>query len=298
MGAGYDRQAGSIRTNDVRTLTGRTAGGSPMAAGDASGPCGNCLDEHSPLDGVRSYGFYAGPLGIAVQQFKYSGLHCLAGPLAELMRKGWEWLAPAGVEFDLVVPVPLHFRRERERGYNQSALLARELGVHLRCPVARDALVRTRATASQTSLNAKDRRVNVRGAFQCVKGDLRGARVLLVDDVYTTGSTTEAACLALRDAGVEGIWVYTLARARFAGQDLPDMAVLRGGSHPAPSPGLSGTEEKKSQGAPWWFGGNSMRRSVEHGADDQRKEYGGDRSAAGLCGEKDRPVGSLSAHDQ
>jgi ComF family protein len=112
-----------------------------------------------------------------------------------------------------MVPVPLHRARERERGYNQAALLAKELAPRLGLPVATDVLIRTRATAPQVGLSPEERRANVREAFACIGSGLAGARVLLIDDVYTTGSTMEAAAAALREGGVLSVWAYTLARA-------------------------------------------------------------------------------------
>jgi ComF family protein len=150
----------------------------------------------------------------AIHCFKYEDLHCLAGPLGALMASGWQTLAGNRVDIDLILPVPLHRARLRERGYNQAALLARELGNRIGVPVAGDLLVRTRATVPQVGLSAEERQANVQGAFQSVTGVLVGKKVLLVDDVYTTGSTLESACAALRESGAVSVWAYTLVRAR------------------------------------------------------------------------------------
>jgi ComF family protein len=130
------------------------------------------------------------------------------------MGQGWDDASPPGGNIDLIVPVPLHATRLRERGYNQAVLLARELGQILERPVMEDALERTRATAPQVGLNAEQRLENVRGAFRASRPGLAGKRVLLLDDVYTTGSTLEAACAALKEEDVAYVWAYTLARAR------------------------------------------------------------------------------------
>jgi competence protein ComFC len=134
-------------------------------------------------------------------------------PLGRLMAERWAVLA-LQPDFDSIVPVPLHPRRQRQRGYNQSALLAQELGSCLQKPVVQDVLARIRATVPQVGLNPVERQNNVQGAFRCTSSALSGMQVLLVDDVYTTGSTLESACLALREAGVTSVQAYTLARAK------------------------------------------------------------------------------------
>jgi ComF family protein len=165
------------------------------------------------LDAQRSCAYHGGPLRQAIHEFKYRDLQCLAVPLGRLMADRWPVLAPQ-LAFDSIVPVPLHPRRHRQRGYNQSALLARELGNCLQKPVVQDALVRIRATVPQVGLNPIERQNNVRGAFRCKSRGLSGMRVLLVDDVRTTGSTLESACLALREAGATSVQAYTLARTK------------------------------------------------------------------------------------
>ena len=165
----------------------------------------------SSLAGVRAYALYRGPLREAIHQFKYGGLQSLATLLGEMMAGGWVTLAPSSGPVDAVVPVPLHPARQRERGFNQSACLARQLGAHLGWPVIEGVLVRTRRTVPQVGLEPARRQTNVAGAFQCVDGSLAGKRLLLIDDVRTTGSTLEAACLALHQGGAASVWAYTLA---------------------------------------------------------------------------------------
>lgn len=180
----------------------------------ASAVCSHCRDARSSLDRLWAYAFHSGPLRQAIHEFKYGDLWSLAASLGELMAGGWAMFAADSAEVDAIVPVPLHRVRQRERGYNQAALLAYELGVHLDLPVVEGVLIRRRATAPQVGLNVQERRANVSGAFECLDDCLSGKRVLLVDDVYTTGSTLEAASAALRDRGVSLVWAYTLARAR------------------------------------------------------------------------------------
>ena len=176
--------------------------------------CDRCQRKRSNLDGVRAYAFHSEPLREAIHQFKYNDLRDLAAPLGRLLSEGWGSLPPKDLDVDVIVPVPLHASRLRARGYNQAALLARELGHHLERLVVEEVLIRVKDTIPQVGLDAPARRDNVHNAFQCANGSLAGKRVLLLDDVYTTGSTLEAAADALRREGVSSIWAYTLARAR------------------------------------------------------------------------------------
>jgi ComF family protein len=158
------------------------------------------------IDRARAIGEYDGALGAIVHAMKYEGRRSLARPLASLMRErgahmldGAHWL----------VPVPLHPWRRRRRGFDQAADLARHLGLPIQ-----HALRRTRHTPSQTSLPAARRHANVRGAFCPTRraGALRGAVVVLVDDVSTTGATLNACAEALKMAGVREVRALTAAR--------------------------------------------------------------------------------------
>jgi competence protein ComFC len=147
----------------------------------------------------------------AIHSFKYRYMRALAVPLGEMLVDFW---AENRLPVDVLVPVPLHRRRVRERGYNQSRLLAEHLGHSVGVPVVCDALRRTRYTVSQTHLSADERRQNVAGAFFCANLSLQDKRALLIDDVCTTGSTLEACSVALRAGGARSVWALTLARAR------------------------------------------------------------------------------------
>ena len=113
---------------------------------------------------------------------------------------------------ELIIPVPLHTSRQRERGYNQAAFLVTELAERAQMPMNEKDLVRTRATPPQVGLGANERKANVQGAFAWTGSALRGVGVLLVDDVCTTGATLEACALALRQSQAGSVWALTLAR--------------------------------------------------------------------------------------
>lgn len=149
---------------------------------------------------------YEGTLRSLLHALKYGRRRSLARPLSCFMRQqGHDVLDGA----DIVIPVPLHRRRRRARGFNQAEDLAQHLGL----PVSR-ALRRVRATLSQTDLPAARRHANVRHAFAMRRGaDVRGLCVVLVDDVSTTGATLEACARILRDAGAEDVRALTAARA-------------------------------------------------------------------------------------
>ncbi len=188
--------------------------GLPRVGANRAAICSRCQSSPPQIDGLRAYAIHDGLLRKAIHQFKYEDLRALAEPLGRLMADGWKRLAPPGLELDAIVPVPLHRSRQRQRGYNQASLLAEALGTRLQLPVLEGAMVRTRDTAPQVNLGAQERRANVRDAFQCTRSGLTDRRLLLVDDVYTSGATLESGCLALRDAGASSVWACTLTRAK------------------------------------------------------------------------------------
>ena len=148
----------------------------------------------------------------AVHAFKFRGRRALAAPLAALLAEIDATALPAGVP-EVLVPVPLHPRRERERGFNQARLLAHRLGRSWGVPCS-DALARARATLPQAELSAEARRDNVRGAFALRRrSEVAGRHVALVDDVLTTGSTVLACARCLRDGGAATVGVLVVARA-------------------------------------------------------------------------------------
>ncbi|MGH7367215.1 MAG: ComF family protein [Candidatus Rokuibacteriota bacterium] len=148
----------------------------------------------------------------ALHAFKFRGRRALAAPLGDLLVEALEGRLPAGRP-ELLLPVPLHPRREHERGFNQASLVARRIGRAWDRPVRGDVLVRTLATRSQTELDAPARRANVRNAFRLRRPELiAGRHVVLVDDILTTGATLSECARCLRGAGASTIGVLTVAR--------------------------------------------------------------------------------------
>lgn len=174
--------------------------------------CGKCRESPPHFDAAWSAGVYEGALREIVHAYKYEGMSSLAGALGGLLGERLsERFDPQG--FDLVTHVPLHPRRHRERGFDQAWFLARVLAKRAGLPARPYVLSRTRWEASQPGLTVSQRWANVRGAFSVREPDrVEGRRVLLVDDVLTTGATANACAKALKDAGAESVHAYTLAR--------------------------------------------------------------------------------------
>ncbi len=181
--------------------------GQPLAGSDR---CPQCRTWRPETDGIRSPFAFDGVLRQAIYQFKYGHFKALAAPLGQLLGS---YLQKEPLPVDVVVPVPLHSSRERDRGYNQAALLAAELGRECGLPVVGDCLVRLRHTRPQVrTAGALERQHNLAGAFGCLDQRLEGQRVLLVDDVCTTGATLSSCAAALKKAGASLVWGLALAR--------------------------------------------------------------------------------------
>lgn len=174
--------------------------------------CSRCREAQHHLDGVYSPYLFEGTVRECIHWLKYRHLRGLALPLAGLLA---ESLQGSGIPGDILVPVPLHSGRERYRGYNQSALLARELSRLMGLPVDSNVLLRTKASGAQARTSGiEERRRNVEGAFACPAGVATGTRIILLDDVCTTGATLESCARALKARGATSVWAVTLAKER------------------------------------------------------------------------------------
>ena len=197
----------------------------PLTPGHSSDhPCGRC-NRHPPVfDGARSALVFDGPVRSLLHLFKFDKRSDLARPLANAILGA----IPDASRFDLVVPVPLHWTRAFARGYNQSALLARRISRAIGIPCRGRLLIKRRRTPDQTHLDAPQRRRNLRGAFAIRRGPrlgrrlprrwLAGARILLVDDVLTTGATADECARVLKAAGAAHVFVVAVARTPLPGR--------------------------------------------------------------------------------
>lgn len=163
------------------------------------------------LAGVRIAFVFEGPLREAIHTLKYGRRRRMARPLGALLA---EHLRARPLPAQTLLAVPLHPARQAERGFNQAAELARELARGAGQTLLEDGLVRVRATSQQAQLNAVQRRENIRGAFAWRGPTAPPQRVLLVDDVLTTGATLGACAAALRQAGAQEVYAIALARSR------------------------------------------------------------------------------------
>jgi ComF family protein len=174
---------------------------------DLSSICGQCLKQAPPFSTAITFGVYEGVLAEAINQLKFRGIKRIAKPLGALLSNAW---LPA---VDGIVPVPLHIKSLRERGFNQSLLIAKTLSRRRTIPLFMDILIKKKETPPQIGLSATERISNVRKAFTA-QGDVKGLRILLVDDVMTTGATVKECSHELLNAGVREVIVATIARSR------------------------------------------------------------------------------------
>jgi len=178
--------------------------------------CETCILSKRHFRTARAFGVYDGTLMTLIHQFKYQGKTRLAAPLGKMLlgtyRNGFH-----KKKIDLIIPVPLHARRFRQRGFNQAYLLVR--GWHRRYPpvpaIEKDVLFRKRWTEPQTGLGKRERIRNIKKAFTAERtAKIEGKNILLIDDVYTTGATVGECAQTLLKAGAKQVDVLTLARAQ------------------------------------------------------------------------------------
>ncbi len=174
---------------------------------ESSHICGQCIEDPPPFESARALFYYQGAIKALIHRVKYSDDGYALKALLSLSR---EHMSPDFIEPDLIIAIPLHPRRLRERGFNQSLRIARGIFPHI--PVARDLLIKVLDTRPQTGLSREERLKNVRDAFAVVR-PVSVNSVLLLDDVYTTGSTVRSCARALKKAGVKKINILTVARS-------------------------------------------------------------------------------------
>ncbi|WP_272699434.1 ComF family protein [Desulfovibrio sp. Fe33] len=226
LGAGRCPVCGTVMADGSRALCETCAGALPLRIGGLCPTCGtmsgresdppcqcpDCRLEPPPWDELYFHGPYAGRMRELIIGYKFGNRYDRNRLLATLGIEAFE--ARRARTPDAVVPVPLHGRRLAWRGFNQSAEIARGLARRLKRPLLLDGLERTRNTPPQTSFGFKERQTNIKGAFAANPDRVEGRRVLLVDDVYTTGSTLRECARTLLHAGCAGVDVLVLARTK------------------------------------------------------------------------------------
>lgn len=181
--------------------------GRPQASGIV---CPDCRQRQIEIDGIRSPFRFDEVIRKAIHELKYRNLKAISPCLAELLA---DYFRSNPLPGEALVCVPLHQRRLRERGYNQSNLLARELGSRIDLPVIEDCLVRVKQAQPQVrASDVEERRRNVADAFVCHNEKVSGKRIILIDDVCTSGATLESCAAALKNKGATSVWGLTLAR--------------------------------------------------------------------------------------
>jgi ComF family protein len=196
--------------------------------------CQDCQERPPEFQRAWTLFPYLTPLREAICSFKYRSKHTLARPLARLMISA----LPQEIDADLIIPVPLHPARLRAREFNQSLLLADQLSHHLARPVSVRNLIRVAATDPQTTLTRQARLRNLRNAFEIRRPqDLAEKRILLVDDVFTTGTTLNECAKTLRKAGAGPIFALTLARTVDTGL-VPDRVLAEQAIRPLANLGI------------------------------------------------------------
>lgn len=172
--------------------------------------CHDCERMHFYYEQGKSIWLHQKPVSTSIYQFKYHNKRIFATYYAEEMYRLYgKWLRQCRI--DVIIPVPLHKKRKRKRGYNQATILAQELGKRSGIPINQKAVVRVGRTTPQKVLNRQQRRRNLKNAFKVTKYWNKARNVLIIDDIYTTGSTIDALAQILKEKGAEKVWFLTIS---------------------------------------------------------------------------------------
>ncbi len=168
------------------------------------------------LDGLFFAASYENPLvKKLIAAFKYPPyVKNLAKTLASLVLRRLQFLEQElAIQNSALIPVPLHKKRQKQRGYNQSEEIAKELALTFKAPLLKDVLIKTKAIQPQMELSKEERKENIKSAFSIKSAeDIKGKKIFLIDDVFTTGSTVEECAKILKEAGAQEVWAITIAR--------------------------------------------------------------------------------------
>ena len=172
--------------------------------------CLRCRESLGQIDGIRSPFRFEGVIRKAIHELKYSNLKALSLSLAELLM---EYVEENQIIGDIIIPVPLHKGRIKRRGYNQASLISHDLSKLTDIPVVDGCLVRIKEAKPQVDTESVvERWNNVASAFSCVDDRVAGKRILIIDDVCTTGATMESCACALKEGGASSVWGLSVAR--------------------------------------------------------------------------------------
>jgi ComF family protein len=185
--------------------------GKPRDKYFAGDRCEDCSREVMPFTIARSVVLYDGVIKEAIHKFKFEGKKTLSSFLGRFLVEHLKLGEIPVKKIDVVIPLPLSRNRERQRGYNQTELLAKEISAQYPIKMDSRSLIKSKDVAPQFELSRVNRLLNIKGAFSC--SPLTGKNVLLIDDIYTTGATVREASRALKAAGAGDVYVLTLARA-------------------------------------------------------------------------------------
>ncbi|NQU03999.1 MAG: ComF family protein [Syntrophaceae bacterium] len=175
--------------------------------------CGDCISSRPPFAVARALGMYEKTLLDAIHLFKYNGKIAMGEILGEMMAQ-YDYDSLDIRDYSLLMPVPLHTLRLKKRGFNQALILARHIAHKFSLPLDFTTLKRSVDTKPQVNLGRSERVKNIKGAFEVAHEEkIRGKKILLVDDVYTTGSTVRECARVLIEKGAKEVSVFTLARA-------------------------------------------------------------------------------------